>query len=103
MPDKRIAPRKIKRLSVTFSDGKDEYSGTSSDFSATGLFIRTRKALSPGTSLKIVVELDENRKVTLTGMVVRSIKTGIADFKNGMGIKLTNIPKDYEDFIQNLH
>ena len=103
MPDKRIAPRKIRRMPVTFSDGKDEYSGTSSDFSATGLFIRTRKALSPGTSLKIVVELDENRKVTLTGMVVRSIKTGIADFKNGMGIKLTNIPKDYEDFIQNLH
>ncbi len=40
----RIALRKIKRLSVIFSDGKDEYSGTSS-----------------------------------------------------------NIPKDYEDFIQNLH
>ena len=103
MPDKRIAPRKIRRLSVIFSDGKDEYSGTSSDFSATGLFIRTRKALSPGTSLKIVIELDDHRKVTLTGMVVRSIKTGLMDFKNGMGIKLTNIPKDYEDFIQNLH
>ena len=103
MPDKRIAPRKIRRLSITFSDGTVEYSGTSSDFSATGLFIRTRKALNPGTPVKMVIELDNNRKINLTGVVVRSIKTGIADFKNGMGIKLTNIPKDYEDFIQNLH
>ena len=102
MPDKRIAPRKIKRLSVTFSDGKDEYSGTSSDFSATGLFIRTRKALSPGTPVKMVIELDNNRRINLTGVVVRSIKTGIADFKNGMGIKLTPIPQEYQDFINKL-
>ena len=99
---KRITQRKIRRLSIIFSDGKGEYSGTSSDFSATGLFIRTRKAISPGTTLAIVAELDNNRKIDLTGIVVRSIKTGIADFKNGMGIKLTSIPQEYQDFINEL-
>ena len=99
---KRITQRKIRRLPVIFSDGKGEYPGTSSDFSATGLFIRTRKALSPGTPVKMVIELDNNRKINLTGVVVRSIKTGIADFKNGMGIKLAPIPQEYQDFINKL-
>ena len=99
---KRITQRKIRRLSITFSDGNTEYSGTSSDFSATGLFIRTRKALSPGTPIEMVAELDNNRRIPLTGIVVRSIKTGIADFKNGMGIKLTSIPQEYQDFINEL-
>ncbi len=102
MAEKRIAPRKIKRLSITFSDGKVEQSGTSSDFSATGLFIRTRKALPPGTNLKIIIELDNNRTMTLTGIVIRSIKTGSMDIKNGMGVKLTYIPREYEDFIKEL-
>ncbi|MDZ4383220.1 MAG: PilZ domain-containing protein [Thermodesulfovibrionia bacterium] len=99
---KRITQRKIRRLPITFSDGTVEYSGTSSDFSTTGLFIRTRKALSPGTPVKMVIELDNNRRINLTGVVVRSIKTGIADFKNGMGIKLTSIPQEYQDFINEL-
>jgi Tfp pilus assembly protein PilZ len=99
---KRITQRKIRRLSITFSDGKSEYSGTSSNFSTTGLFIRTRKALSPGTPIEMVAELDNNRRINLTGIVVRSIKTGIADFKNGMGIKLTSIPQEYQDFINEL-
>jgi Tfp pilus assembly protein PilZ len=99
---KRSAPRKIKRLPVTFSDGNVEYTGTSSDFSLTGVFIRTRKALDPGTQLRIVLEVDEDRKIELRGIVVRSIKTGIMEFKNGMGIKLTFVPKEYEDFVKAL-
>jgi Tfp pilus assembly protein PilZ len=98
----RKAQRKIKRLSITFNDGTNEGTGTSSDFSTTGLFIRTRKPLKPGTALDMVLELSENHTVALTGIVVRAIKTGIRDFKNGMGVKLNEIPKDYEDFINSL-
>src|SRR4030067_743088 len=95
----RIAPRKIKRLPVTFISGNEECTGTSSDFSTTGLFIRTRKALPSGTSIKIIVELDDSHTITLTGIVVRAIKTGSMDIKNGMGVKLTSIPQEYQDFI----
>jgi len=100
--DKRLAKRKIKRLSITFSDGTIEHKGTSSDFSSTGIFIRTRKALKPGTSLNMVLELDNSRKIPLTGIVARSIKTGVWDFKNGMGIKLTSAPQVYEEFLKDL-
>ncbi len=96
------AKRKIKRLPITFSDGTVEYRGTSSDFSTTGLFIRTRKAFDCGTSVKMVMEVNEDRKIALTGVVARSIKTGVMDFKNGMGIKLTSIPQTYEDFLKEL-
>jgi Tfp pilus assembly protein PilZ len=96
------AVRKIKRLPITFSDGSVEYTGTSSDFSSTGLFIRTRKAFNPGTSMKMVLEVDESHKIALTGVVARAIKTGVLDFKNGMGIQLTSIPQAYGDFLNAL-
>lgn len=96
------APRKIKRLPITFSDGVVEHNGISSDFSSSGLFIRTRKAFDPGTPLKMVLEVDESRKIPLTGVVARAIKTGVLDFKNGMGMMLTSIPKAYEDFLKEL-
>jgi len=99
---KRESPRRIRRLPITFSDGKDEHTGISSDFSVSGLFIRTRKALSPGTSLSMVLEIDESRKIRLTGVVVRAIKTGVMDFKNGMGVKLASVPEEYKDFIREL-
>jgi len=97
--EKRKIYRKIKRLPITFSDGQEEYAGISSDFSATGLFIRTRRPFSPGTSVKMVLETEKNQKIVLTGVVVRAIKTGIMDFKNGMGIRLDSIPQVYKDFL----
>ncbi len=100
--DKRAGKRRIKRLPITFSDGKINNSGTSSDFSSNGLFIRTRKAFAPGTSLEMVLEMDDNRKIELTGVVARAIKTGLSDFKNGMGIKLTSVPQDYKGFLKEL-
>ncbi len=99
---KRVAKRRIKRLSITFTEGKVEYTGMSSDFSSTGLFIRTRKAFNPGTPVKMVIEVDKNRKIELAGVVTRAIKTGVMDFKNGMGIKLSYIPQVYENFLKEI-
>ncbi len=87
---------------MTFSDGVSVFNGVSSNISISGLFIRTRKALPPGTTLKIVLELDKDRRIDLEGEVAWSLKTGIADFKNGMGVKLSVIPKEYEDIISEL-
>lgn len=102
MEKRNLPPRITKRLPVSFSDGKVENSGISSNFSAGGIFIRTRKAFNPGTSLKIVLEIDKNREIDLIGVVVWATKTGIMDFKNGMGITLTSIPQAYADFIKEL-
>ncbi|MEK6528091.1 MAG: PilZ domain-containing protein [Nitrospirota bacterium] len=100
---KRSSDRKKKRLTITFSDGNVENNGMSSDFSSTGLFIRTRKAFNPGTPVTMVLEVDINRKIPLAGVVARAIKTGVVDFKNGMGIRLTSIPQAYEEFLKELN
>lgn len=101
MSNKRqISKRHTKRLPVVFSNGESEFIGTTSNLSSTGLFIRTRKAFSPGTLLKIVLEVDKDKKINLEGEVVWSLKTGLADFKNGMGVKLKSIPQMYEDLIK---
>lgn len=100
---KRTSDRKKKRLTITFSDGHVENNGMSSDFSSTGLFIRTRKAFDPGTPVTMVLEVAANRKIPLTGVVARAIRTGVMDFKNGMGIRLTSVPQAYEEFLKELN
>jgi Tfp pilus assembly protein PilZ len=100
--DKRITRRKIKRLNIIFSDGTEEHPGTSSDFSTNGLFIRTRKPFKPGTAVTMLLEISVTQKIALSGVVIRAIKTGLRDFKNGMGIKLDSIPHEYEVFLSDL-
>ncbi len=101
--DKRACRRKIRRLNITFSDGINEFNGISSDFSCNGLFIRTRKGFKEGTTLNMILEMDNGQKVPLSGVVIRTIKIQISSFKNGMGIELTSIPKEYDDFVKELY
>jgi Tfp pilus assembly protein PilZ len=98
----RIAQRKIKRLPVIFSDGKREYRGTTANLSHTGVFIRTRHILKPTTPIKLILELEDNSTIALTGIVVRFLKLGTSVFKDGMGIKLITIPEEYKDMIDKL-
>jgi Tfp pilus assembly protein PilZ len=108
---KRAAERKIKRLPIFFSvtspvsvsaDPGEEYRGMSSDFSITGLFIRTRKILKPGTKLKMAIEVNESTKIHLTGTVARAVKLGAVVFKDGIGVKLTEATPEYKNFIDGL-
>jgi hypothetical protein len=111
--EKRECKRKIRRLNITFSDGKAEYNGISSDFSCNGLFIRTRNSFNEGTELKMQLELEKGKIIPLTGVVRRAIKTNISSYnmssyktssyKNGMGIKLTSIPEEYDNFVKELY
>jgi Tfp pilus assembly protein PilZ len=111
--EKRACKRKIRRLNITFSDGNEEYSGISSDFSCNGLFIRTRKGFTEGKILTMKLELEDGKIIPLTGIVKRTTKINISGFnissyktssyKNGMGIKLTSIPEEYDNFIKELY
>jgi PilZ domain len=111
--EKRECKRKIRRLNITFSSGKEEYSGISSDFSCNGLFIRTRKSFNEGTKLSMHLEMETGKIIPLTGVVRRAIRTNISgfelsghktsSFKNGMGIRLTSIPPEYDKFIEELY
>jgi len=96
------ARRYIKRFPVAFSDGRTEYSAVTSNISSTGIFIRTRKALPPGTRLHIRLEVDRGRYIALEGVVAWALKTGIVDFKDGMGVRLEIIPEEYKALIRSL-
>jgi Tfp pilus assembly protein PilZ len=96
------AIRKIKRVSITFTDGNDKHQGTSSDFSFTGLFIRTRKPFPPGTQLNMILEIDNDKELLLSGTVMRATKTRVVDFKNGMGVKISPITEEYKNFLKEL-
>jgi Tfp pilus assembly protein PilZ len=101
--EKRKCKRKIKRLNILFTDGKEELKGISSDFSCNGLFIRTRKCFPTGTKLKMKLELENGSLIPLTGSVKRALKTQISIQKNGMGIKLSDIPSEYDDLVKRLY
>lgn len=101
--EKRICRRKIRRLSITFSDENDERSGISSDFSCNGLFIRTRKGFKENTILTMKLEMEDGSVIPLTGIVKRLIKTQISSYKNGMGVELTSVPPEYDLFVQDLY
>jgi Tfp pilus assembly protein PilZ len=63
MADKREGRRIIKRLRLTFLCGDEEYKGISSNFSDSGLFIKTRKRFKPGSSVNIILELEDIQKI----------------------------------------
>lgn len=101
MADKREARRKIKRLPVIFSCKAEEYTGISSNFSTSGLFIRTRKNFTIGLPVSVVLELDESSKIPLLGVISRAkAKTKFETTNCGIGVQLTEAPEAYKDFLE---
>ncbi|MHA2218828.1 MAG: PilZ domain-containing protein [Candidatus Hodarchaeales archaeon] len=112
MADKRKTGRIIKRLHTTFLCGEKEYRGISSNFSLTGVFIKSRKKFKPGSSLNITLDLGDNQKIALIGEIawVKSSKPDRVNkvqkvstfdkFNEGMGIKLNETPQEFKEFLK---
>jgi hypothetical protein len=47
-----------------------------------------------------VLEIDENFKIALRGVIVREIKKGYINPFSGIGVALTEIPQAYRDFLE---
>lgn len=94
---KRDCDRRTRRLEVKFKSckGAETYSGTTSDISESGLFVRTRYGLIPGTFVEVQIYLPDGTIAGIQGQVKRTIKTGINTFKNGMGILITEKDQNY--------
>lgn len=102
MADKRNSKRKIKRLPVAFLCGTEECRGISSNMSHTGLFIKSRKTFKRGQTLKMVLDLDGNRKIALQGVVAREINRGFRNNNNGMGVELAETPREYTEMLKDM-
>ncbi|TNF52588.1 PilZ domain-containing protein [bacterium] len=100
MADKRKNKRKIKRFQVKFLCGTEEYRGISSNLSHTGLYIRTRKTFKSGIPVKIVMEVDEDKKIVLRGVIVRQVNRRYGSSDNGIGIEFDETPQEYKDLVE---
>jgi len=107
MADKRKSRRRIKRRQVMFLCANREYKGISSNFSETGLFIKTRYKFKHDSPVCMVLKLDDNHKTAVKGKVIR-ITTKSKFFDNyrisrhGIGIELTEITQEYKEFCENI-
>lgn len=95
-------PRYTKRLEVTFSSGVLSYRGILSNISANGLFIRTTRSFTPGTTITIELVLPDNQVSVLKGIVRRSIKTPVSTAKNGMGVELLEKDDAFINFVKSV-
>ncbi len=97
---KREAKRYVRRLEAEFEGGGLSGRGLTSDISRKGLFIRTQKALAPGTPVTVRLHLSNGRISIVKGVVRRAIKVPIyaSEIKNGMGIEI----KEMDDFFESL-
>ena len=107
MADKRKSRRRIKRRQVMFLCANREYKGISSNFSETGLFIKTRYKFKHDSPVCMVLKLDDNHKTAVEGIVIRITTRSkfFCTYKvsgNGIGIKLTEITQEYKDFCKTL-
>ena len=99
---RRKSNRVTKRLEVTFSSGGLQFTGISSDLSASGLFIRTQNGLMPGTIVEIEIYLPQHKLGRLKGIVRRTVKTSLSMVKNGMGVELIERDQNYLDFVKTI-
>jgi Tfp pilus assembly protein PilZ len=102
--EKRCENRVIKRLEVKFQTNV-ENTAITSDLSESGLFIRTNRGLSSGTVINLKLNLPNTQGLSLTGKVVRSMKSMpglVGESKSGMGIQLINPPEGYINYVQSI-
>ena len=102
MIERRLAQRFARALPIVFLNEGREYRGVSMDFSASGLFILTREPFKPGTMVKMNLEVSKKKIIRLVGVVVRTMKTGDINIKDGMAIKLNEVPFLYHKLLESL-
>ncbi len=104
--EKRARNRIARRLFVRFGPEQAINIGFTGDISLTGIFIKTNTIYSPGSILKMEIELPDSKILHLRGTVmwakrvpptlVRHIK------KSGMGVKIVQPPEEYIKFVSSL-
>ena len=107
MVDRRTSKRRIKRREITFICDEKEYKGISSNFSETGLFIKTRIRFKQGAPVEMLLELDKDQQTAIKGKVVRITARSkfFNNYKisgNGIGIEVTETTREYKDFCKSL-
>jgi len=101
---KRETKRYIRRLEAEFEGAGVKGRGLTRDISKKGLFIRTQKALAPGTQLIVRLHLSDGKISVVKGIVRRAIKIPIyaSEIKNGMGIEIIEMDDLFAGLLKEL-
>ena len=107
---KRRFKRFTRRCEAEFSAGGVRIRGIASDFSFSGLFLKTNYPASADTTISLALHLPDGSTSYLKGKVQRSMKTALGkvtgipvkSLKNGMGVALTEKDTAYLNFIRSL-
>lgn len=100
--EQRRHRRYIKRCEIEFSTNGTAYRGISSNFSLSGLFIKTSKPFAEDTLVDLIIHLPNGLISELKGIVRRAFRNPVNIQKNGMGIELTEKDSNYDDFINSI-
>ena len=93
--------RKPVRLPVRYGDTRASDPGTTANLSAEGMFIESRRPLSPGTPLTIRMEIG-GATVEVSGLVMWSRRGLEPGRPAGMGVRLLLPPPAYGTFVDSL-
>ncbi len=97
--EKRSFERIDADVDVRFSYGYIFYTGSITNLSEKGLFIRTKNCL-PMNSLILIMYRVEDELIKILARVKRSTKSNRYD--DGMGIEVLNPQKKYIDYVNNM-
>jgi hypothetical protein len=100
--EQRRHRRYIKRCEIEFSTNGTVYRGISSNFSLSGLFIKTSKPFVEDTIIELIIHLPNGLTSKLKGIVRRACRNPVNVQKNGMGIEFTEKDSNYDDFFNSI-
>jgi uncharacterized protein (TIGR02266 family) len=100
--DKRVVPRKYKRLQVKIISPSRTFDAFTGNLSKSGIFVRTNRTLGPGSIVKLNLSLPSDKTLKMRGRVQWEKNIPSPGFKSGMGISLLDIPPEYIEFIETL-
>ena len=97
---KRISLRIPVRINVEYSSGKNNYTGTITNLSENGMFLKTNGEDFPmGSEFEISIP-SKKKNLNVSAKLIRSVK--IDNGNRGIGVHILNTPKAYIDFVENL-
>ncbi len=88
------------RIAVNYSRDKINYSGTITNLSEDGMFLKTsRTDFPPGSEFEITIPAKKT-DLRVSAKLIRSAKIDSSD--GGIGLHILNTSKTYIDFVENL-
>jgi hypothetical protein len=101
--EKRTAPRHRVEMMVEFDEGGSRVKGVTGEISRSGMFVRSARLPNCGPAVNLTVHLPGGRELLLKGRVVPNSGPADPTRPAGFGLRLTEKPDEYDDFLSRLH